>query len=233
MQNNITARLNAIAIARPQKFSVNGKPFYLYPETLGKTLLISAYLEELKLLQQNVAYLPQVEAVMLCVKQPMTICTIIAITCAKNKAQATEPAFIDKTAKFFRKHLSTEEMAELFMIIINADRAEMFFEEVGITEDQHQKERLSKKNSNNSATFGGHTIFGQLIDAACQRYGWSYDYVVWGVPLAVLKLMLADAITSMYVSDDERKKLDTLKRKNDVIDASKLSLNELSEMTKD
>ena len=32
-----------------------------------------------------------------------------------------------------------------------------------------------------SIAFGGKSIWGTLIDAACERYGWSYQYVLWGI----------------------------------------------------
>ena len=40
--------------------------------------------------------------------------------------------------------------------------------------------------------FGGKTIWGTLIDAACERYGWTFDYVVWGISYNNLTLMLKD-----------------------------------------
>lgn len=39
---------------------------------------------------------------------------------------------------------------------------------------------LSKKVQN-QYVFGGKSIWGALIDAACERYGWTFDYVVWGI----------------------------------------------------
>ncbi len=62
------------------------------------------------------------------------------------------------------------------------------------------------KDSKGTFVFGGRTVWGSLIDAACERYGWPYDYVVWGVSYNNLTLMLKDKITSIYLSDEERKK---------------------------
>ena len=33
------------------------------------------------------------------------------------------------------------------------------------------------------------------------------DYVMWGISYANLKMLMADAITTVYLSEDERKKL--------------------------
>jgi hypothetical protein len=48
-------------------------------------------------------------------------------------------------------------------------------------------------------------LFGQLIDPACERYGWSYEYVVWGISYAALTAMMADKVTSIILTDEEKK----------------------------
>ena len=54
---------------------------------------------------------------------------------------------------------------------------------------------------------GGKSIYGLLIDFACQRYGWTMDYVLWGISYVNLNMLFADDITTVYLSDEERKKL--------------------------
>ena len=58
-----------------------------------------------------------------------------------------------------------------------------------------------------SLSFCGKSTYGTLIDWACQRYGWSMEYVVWGISYANLQMLMADSITSVYLSEVERKKL--------------------------
>ena len=67
--------------------------------------------------------------------------------------------------------------------------------------------RIKARNDKNNLTFGGKTVYGSLIDAACERYGWTKDYVVWGIDYTSLRLMLADKVNSVYCSEDEMKKL--------------------------
>lgn len=50
-------------------------------------------------------------------------------------------------------------------------------------------------------------LYGLLIDFACQRYGWTMDYVLWGISYVNLNMLFADAITTVYLSEEERKKL--------------------------
>jgi len=58
-----------------------------------------------------------------------------------------------------------------------------------------------------SITFGGKRIYGLLIDFACQRYGWTMDYVLLGISYVNLNMLFVDAITTVYLNDEERKKL--------------------------
>ena len=78
-------------------------------------------------------------------------------------------------------------------------------------------------------SFGGRTLFGRLIDTACERYGWSYEYVVWGLPREVLELMLRDRQTALTISDDERRKLGM--RAIGEIDGDSASEEELRRLT--
>ena len=66
-------------------------------------------------------------------------------------------------------------------------------------------EVMKAKSNSNSFNFGGKSIYGALIDAACERYKWTYDYVVWKISYTNLQLMLKDSIKSVYLTDDEMK----------------------------
>ncbi len=45
--------------------------------------------------------------------------------------------------------------------------------------------------------YGGRSIWGE-IDGIASRYGWSYDYILWGISHANLRMMMADAIRTDY-----------------------------------
>ncbi len=67
-------------------------------------------------------------------------------------------------------------------------------------------ENMTEKTGTLSDAYGK-SIYGLLIDFACQRYGWTMDYVLWGISYVNLNMLFADAITTVYLSDEERKKL--------------------------
>ena len=46
-----------------------------------------------------------------------------------------------------------------------------------------------------------------MIDFACQRYGWKMNHLLWEISYANLKMLMADAITTIYLSEEERKLL--------------------------
>ena len=46
-----------------------------------------------------------------------------------------------------------------------------------------------------------------MIDFACQRYGWTMNHLLWEISYANLKMLIADAITTIYLSEEERKLL--------------------------
>lgn len=233
-QTNITERLNAVLLSRPQQFRVGKKNLRIYPETIGSAVLKAAYIAKLKIENEECEGVPpELEALYLASTQAEVVCTILALSCTKSMHQLLDSDFIADRAKFFLDNVKTEDRAKLLLLVMQADRAEDLFNDCGITEDHHQRERVARinKSGGSSVTFGGCTIFGQLIDAAAQRYGWTYDYIVWGVPAAALKMMLADAITSSYVSEEDRRHLHLHNPNESIYRAEEMTLEQLQAMT--
>ena len=96
----------------------------------------------------------------------------------------------------------------MFTIVLSGDNTEEFIKHFGIDKERLERNRIAAvKKDNSSVTFGGNSTYGTLIDFACQRYGWTMDYILWGISYANLKMLMAAAITTVYLSEDERKKL--------------------------
>lgn len=68
------------------------------------------------------------------------------------------------------------------------------------------KRVVAVKEDTNTYQFGGVSIYGSIIDSACERYGWSFDYVVWEISYTNLQLMLKDSVKSVYLTDEEAKR---------------------------
>lgn len=43
-------------------------------------------------------------------------------------------------------------------------------------------------------SIGGRSLWGAVIDPLAQRYGWTMDYIMWGISWANLNILLLDVI---------------------------------------
>jgi hypothetical protein len=94
------------------------------------------------------------------------------------------------------------------IIVLTNEKIGLFVKHLGIDREQERMRKvMAVKNSKNNISFGGKSYYGSLIDAACERYGWTMEYVVWGISYTNLRMLLADKVSSIYISDDELKKL--------------------------
>lgn len=147
-------------------------------------------------------------------------CRLIAYHTIKTKEELLNNRIVDAQQKLISK-FSNQDIATLLICILKNNSYQAIVEGTGI--DKEAK-RMSKVNAAKSTSgqfiFGGKTIWGSLIDAACERYGWTFDYVVWGISYNNLTLMLKDKITSIYLSDDERKRAHLPSADEEMIDGN-------------
>lgn len=204
---NIDEEILEALMERPYGFTINGKRYYLYPVTLGKSILLSRLMRELDIDAELLAKNPSLEALRV-VSAHRDVAILIIVYCtAKDKQEVFDNAIIEKYQSFFSENLSDEEVAQLLLIIYQYDKTASFIRHLGLDRDQKEQAKISKlKNKNgNTIMFGGKSIYGSLISVACEKYGWTLDYVVWGISLVNLRMMLADSVNSIYLSDDEKK----------------------------
>jgi hypothetical protein len=112
---------------------------------------------------------------------------------------------VDAKAKQIAKWLQPDEIMSLLIIAITNNRVGEFLKQSGIEKDGEKIRKVASYKKNDTPMFGGKTLFGQLIDPACERYGWSYEYVVWGISYAALTALMADKVTSIILTDEEKK----------------------------
>ena len=199
-----------VIMGRPYGFSVGGKHFYLYPMTLGKMLMTHNILESLSINQKNVEANVTLEALRLAKEKKEECLTYICMNTCKDKEELFDTVFVSKRTECFRKELSVEDIAALMIILLSSDRTSVFMHHYGIDKEHDRLStvmRVKEKENKNTLTFGGKSLFGSFIDVACERYGWTKQYVVWEIDYTSLRMMLADKINSVYLSDDEMKKL--------------------------
>lgn len=206
-------------IERPHGFKVNQCQFYLYPVTLGKTYLISRLVECLGINLEIIKANPYMEALRLCQEKKEIVCRILSYHTINKKEELFDYDFVQERCNFFYKEIDNDSMAQLLVMVLSEGDISAYIKHLGIDKEKEwQAKAMRAKKDNNSLTFGGKSIYGTLIDTACQRYGWIFEYVVWGISYANLQLLLADSVTSIYLSDEERKRVN-IPQDRDIINA--------------
>lgn len=204
----IEMNISDAIIERPVNFSIDKSKLSLYPPTLGKMQILKNLYFSMEVNMELLAFNPLAETLRICTEKTDAVCQIIAYSTFNDKKTILNMEKVLRRAKFFQDNVSVEDMATILTIILSNDKIEEFIQYFGIDAERELKAQISRiKGEGSSITFGGKSIYGLLIDFACQRYGWTMDYVLWGISYVNLNMLFADAITTVYLSDEERKKL--------------------------
>lgn len=168
---------------------------------------------------------------MICRAQRNLVCEIIALSTTNTKDEALDSKLIKSRTNYLASHLSEADMTSLLMCILRSDSATDVIREVGLNKEAEDRKRIAKVTGDQSVSFGGRTIYGTMIDYACERYGWTFDYVVWGISLFNLRMMLADAMSSSYLSEENMRKAH-ISPDREMVTAEQTDLETLREITK-
>ena len=193
---------------RPYGFSVGDRNFYLYPLTLGKSYLLARLMKELApdmaIVQRN----PYAEALRLCAAKRPLVCRLLAYHTFDRKEELLDNRSVSERSSLFADELTDKELATLLVVVFTLGDISAFIRYLGIDKEREWYQKACRaKPSGGTLTFGGKSVYGTLIDYACQRYGWTFDNVVWGISYANLQMLMADAVTSVYLTDKERRKV--------------------------
>lgn len=170
------------------------------------------------------------------VKEKKDVClSIIELMTGKDNRDIFDEAIVEEKHEFFLANLDETDMASLLTLILSNDKTSYLFDKLGIDAEEDRMRavmRAKESSGQNDIQFGGLSVFGTLIDAACERYGWSKEYVVWGIDYPSLRLMLADKVSSIYVTDEEKKKIPLSARsnKNESVKGTKENMERIKAM---
>lgn len=213
----IEMNIDDALIEKPHCFSIetDGKGerhFYLFPVTLGKLHLLKRHIDNLCVDFANLQAQPYLESLRIVHEKREEVCRVLTYHTMKKKRDIFDYKQVEERVSFFMENITDEELASVLIVILTKDDVEAYKNYLGITKEQDRMRQVAdwkKRNQKgeNDFSFGCKTIYGTLIDTACERYGWSYDYVLWGVSLINLQLMLADRMQNIYLSDEEKKKV--------------------------
>ena len=193
-------------IDRPKGFSVGRRHFYLYPVTLGKVYLQKRIIENLEINKELIQTNPYAEALRLIETKKEDCCLLIAYHTLQTKDDVLSNRKVTIRKNIFMREMDNEDIATLILACLMYDKTLLFIQYFGIDKEQERMSEVIKaKDNKNSFSFGGKSIYGTIIDAACERYKWTYDYVVWGISYTNLQMLLKDYVKSVYLTDDEMK----------------------------
>lgn len=201
---------------RPREFFIGPRRFCLWSPSLGQSMLIQRHLTALRIDEAVVKANPSLEALRLAMQSRDEVCRLVAVHTFRRYSDLCRSKCIEKRARFFAKNLSDEEIAQLLMVIFSEPRLDEFLRLSGIADEQRKQSKISKVKNEGGHTLslGGKTIFGTLIAPACEKLHLTPFQATWGISLINLQLLLADAVTSVYLSDEERKKCKITDNKN-------------------
>lgn len=216
-KNRIEMDIADAIMERPFGFTVGNQSFFIYPSTLGKTYLLARLFDELNVDKNIIAANPYMEALRLSEAKKDIVCRILSYYTFRKKDDIFNNSKVESRSNYFSKSLDSEELATLLMLVLTGDNIEYYTQYLGIDKERKERKRIADiKNNSGSVTFGGNSTYGTLIDFACQRYGWTMDYVVWGISHTNLRMLMADAITTICLTAEERKKLNIFDDKENI-----------------
>lgn len=209
VDSNVLETLADAVLNRPREFFIGEERFCLWSPSLGMSILIGRRIEELDIDVSSFALNTPKEALRLVKEKRKEVCHIIALHTFNRYEDFCESKRLDERTEFFSKALDEKEITELFLVVLSTPKAETIILSTDIHNDQEKQAKIAqiKNKDGNTFTFGGKTVYGTLLDAACKNYGWTKEYVVWGIDLVSLRLMMADSINSVYLTDEEKKKV--------------------------
>ena len=195
-------------IDRPKGFSVGRRHFYLYPMTLGKVYLQKRVVEALDINEEILIENPYAEALRIIETKKDECCLLLTYHTLQKKHEVLDNRKVSERKKYFFNNVSKEDLATLLIACLSNDKLNAFIQHLGIDKEQERLEETAKaKDKSGTLIFGGKSVYGELIDAACERYKWTFDYVVWEISFVNLQLLLKDSIKSVYLTEDERKRV--------------------------
>lgn len=194
----------------PIEYKAGEKIFYLYPPSLGSSLLINRHKEQVEHLEDMVY-------------------VSLAICSFENRADARKRNLLKERIEEI-KQASAEELMPIYSMFVSwGQDQERFMKHFHLDVEQRYMKRAyeAKDNDTSSLTFNGKSIYGAMIDVACERYGWSMEYVVWGISLINLNMLMTDKVVSVYLSKEESRKAAIPRNRNIVKMDKNMSKEEL------
>lgn len=189
-------------IERPASFSIKRKHYSVFPPSLGKIQLIARLIEKIGL-GENTTYKSAYEAA----HSHRDECLRLVAYSTLPGAECLDENRVQERIEDL-KVADEAELSSLVILVLSFDKTDKIKRHFRMDKEAKRLSKVVKvkeKSTKGALSFGGVSIWGSLIDAACERYGWSYQYVLWGISYTNLQLLLADQVRTVYLTDEELK----------------------------
>lgn len=195
-------------IERPTSLSIGGRFFLIEPLTLGKTLILQRYASLLVIDRSHLTINPLLTLLEICEKNEDIVCHMIAIYLTNKREDILDDNYINRMSNFISRNLNVSDRATILKMYFDLKPISHYMKILTIDKEKERLHKIQKAKGEDSGSIqvGGVSMFGSLIDAACERYKWSYQYVLWGISYNALQLMMADMVQSIYLTEKERAK---------------------------
>lgn len=218
---------------RPREFFIGDRRYCLWSPSLGVSLMLGRHLRSICMDTEMMSENPSLEALRLVREKRDDVCYILAILSFRSFTELSNSTTLKRRADIYSKGLTDEELAQLAMVGLNTVDAGQLIKMSGLDREHKEQSRISeyKNKDGHTKVYGGRTMYGTLIDAACRAYGWSKEYTVWGIDLTSLRMMLADKVDSVYLSDEDIKALGIVTSSSDEVGMSRDDIEKLKKLT--
>ena len=201
-----------VIIGRPHGFTVGRKHFYLYPVTLAKMFLLKRLMEDLGINEDQLRQNPFLEALRLVRDSRETCCRIMAYHTAPNtRKDLFDHRNITIRKNLFEKELTEEELASLLILALTSDKSEEYMRHIGLDEERSKLTKVlevKRRSDKNTLSFNGKSVLGTFV-VQLMEMGFSNDEVLYEKGYAYLRLMLADKVVTMHLTDEEMGRIPT------------------------
>lgn len=193
-------------IERPIGFSFRGRHFSIYPPTLGKIQLISRLVESLGLTDTK-SEEAIFKGLLVAAQMKRETCKRILAYATLKGAECLDEKAVQKRLRELR-WISEPHLASAVLLALSMDHSEAIMEYFGLDTEAKQMSKVMKvkEKNKNSLAFAGKSVWGTMIDSACERYGWTYQYVLWDISYCALKMLLSDQVKTVFLTEEERKR---------------------------
>lgn len=205
--------LSSVILDMPSPFRVKGKLLHLYPLTLAKVLLMEPYLSSLGIDNGLLLTNPMMEAVRLVESSRESCTAILAIsTCPNTRRDLHDWKEMEQRKKVLAR-LSDGDMATLLVLALTSDKTDVLIHGLGLDAERERMSRVMAVKSgdadgSHTLAFGGRSLFGTFI-GRLKEMGYDDDEIIFRRGYSYLRLMLADKVSTIHLTKEERNRLGT------------------------